>query len=300
MLIVFYNSIWDEPIPLPSPGSLPGDCQISNDRSLLPCADAVVFHLPSLPVELFTGPGLPRPPGQRWVALSMECESHYPQMADAAFMAAFDLRMTYQLDSDVPVTYLPWNFSATIRGPSDGIPMAFAQRSKVIANAFISSPYDLSGRSELLKELMELIPIDSYGSQCRTVETSPKDDGSAFKLATIARYKFTLAFENACARDYVTEKFFQPLLVGSVPVVLGAPNIDDMAPGDQCYINVQDFQSVAALASHLQILAKDETMYQRYHAWRHRPLRPGFLALEALEHRSILVRLCEALLSEGG
>jgi hypothetical protein len=300
MLIVFYNTLWDAPMAMPSPDSLPGDCVMSTDRALLPSADAVVFHLPSLPVELFTGDELPRPPGQRWVAWSMECTNHYPQMADAAFMAAFDLRMTYQLDSDVPITYLPWNFSAMIRRPADGIPIAFKQRSKVIANAFISSPYDRNGRSALLKELMSLMPLDSYGSHCRTIAKSPVDDGEDFKLSTISRYKFTLAFENACAHDYVTEKFFQPLLAGSVPVVLGAPNIEEMAPGDQCYINVQDFASVAALASHLQMLANDEALYQHYQAWRHRPLRPGFLALEALQGRWAMVRLCEALLSISG
>jgi hypothetical protein len=296
MLIIFYNTLWDEPLPIQT--NLPGGCQISTDRSLIPKADVVVFHLPSLPVALFRDGSLQRPPGQRWVAWSMECDTHYPQMADVGFMAAFNLRMTYQLDSDVPVTYLPHNFITSIRCPPDGIPMPFNQRSKMIANAFISSSYDRSGRGDLLQELMRLIPIDSYGNQCRNVEESPEDDGSTFKIRTIANYKFTLAFENACAPDYVTEKFYQPLLAGSVPVVLGAPNLETLAPGDQCFINVQDFDSAASLARYLLELADDEDRYQRYHAWRDRPLRPAFKALETQQSRSVMIRLCEALLAD--
>ena len=295
MLIVFYNTIWDDPLSIP--GSLPGGCHMSTDRSLMPRADAVVFHLPSLPVSLFSDGSLQRPPGQRWVAWSMESEIHYPQMADPEFMAAFDLRMTYQLDSDVPVTYLPSNFSTRIRSSLAGGELAFGSRDKVIANAFISSSYDCSGREKLLRELMQLVSVDSYGDLCRNVPATPRDDGVSFKLNTIARYKFTLAFENACSPDYVTEKFFQPLLVGTVPVVLGAPNLDEIAPGDQCYINVCDFESPASLAAHLQEVANDRALYQRYQAWRHRPLRPAFLALEARQRRSALLRLCDALLA---
>ena len=296
MLIIFYNTIWDEPLAIPS--NLPGGCHISTDRSLMTKADAVVFHLPSLSVSLFSDGSLQRPVGQRWVAWSMESENHYPQMADSEFMAAFDLRMTYRLNSDVPVTYLPLNFSTRIRCPLAGGGLPFASRSKVIANAFISSSYDRSGRGQLLRELMQLLPVDSYGGLYRNVPVSPDDDGILFKLNTIARYKFTFAFENACSPDYVTEKFFQPLLVGTVPVVLGAPNLDKIAPGDQCYINVRDFDSPSSLAAHLQEVASDGALYQRYQAWRHRPLRPAFLALEAGQRRSALLRLCDALLAD--
>jgi hypothetical protein len=41
--------------------------------------------------------------------------------------------------------------------------------------------------------------------------------GTQAKLNTIGRYKFYLAFENNNAVDYVTEKFFHSLIVGTVP-----------------------------------------------------------------------------------
>lgn len=36
------------------------------------------------------------------------------------------------------------------------------------------------------------------------------------KVETLKRYKFSLAFENSNEEDYVTEKFFQSLVAGTV------------------------------------------------------------------------------------
>ena len=52
-----------------------------------------------------------------------------------------------------------------------------------------------------------------------------EDTGRNSKLNLYRKYKFVIAFENAIEEDYVTEKFYDPLLAGSVPVYLGAPSI---------------------------------------------------------------------------
>jgi hypothetical protein len=41
----------------------------------------------------------------------------------------------------------------------------------------------------------------------------------------VARYKFTLSFENAVCDDYITEKLWRPLMVGSVPIYMGSPSV---------------------------------------------------------------------------
>jgi hypothetical protein len=62
-----------------------------------------------------------------------------------------------------------------------------------------------------------------------------------------------------------------------VPVYRGAPNIDEFAPGDHCFIDANRFASVRDLASYLTYLAGDETAYSRYFDWRSRPLRESFI-----------------------
>jgi hypothetical protein len=84
------------------------------------------------------------------------------------------------------------------------------------------------------------------------------------------RYKFVFAFENAIQPDYVTEKFYIPLMAGAVPVYLGAPNIKHFAPDPHSYIDVNDFASPEALAHHLLHLHANPKEYARLHAWRER------------------------------
>lgn len=44
-------------------------------------------------------------------------------------------------------------------------------------------------------------------------------------LRLMAKYKFTIAFENAVGDDYITEKLWRPLTLGSVPIYLGSPSV---------------------------------------------------------------------------
>jgi hypothetical protein len=80
---------------------------------------------------------------------------------------------------------------------------------------------------------MRYLQVHSYG-KCLNNRALLEDTGRQTKLDKVARYKFTLAFENSLTRDYVTEKSFDPLIAGSVPVYLGAPNIEEFAPGKHC------------------------------------------------------------------
>lgn len=147
---------------------------------------------------------------------------------------------------------------------------------------------------KLLEELMACIDIHSYGKAHRN-RLLKRDDGGRTKLQTTATYKFSLAFEYAVGKDYVTEKFSHPLMMGSVPVYLGAPNIADFAPGEHCYIDVRDFSSARALADHLLKLDKDDNAFRAYLGWKKRPFRPAFEEKLRLVSRSPLMRLYDLL-----
>jgi alpha-1,3-fucosyltransferase 10 len=243
---------------------------VTRDRRRLREADAVVVHVPTL-----HRPWLPRRrPGQLRVAWCKESEQHYPRLRDPAFLARFDLTMSHRQDADVFDPYLPTRAeidAARGREPEPRLPGR-------IAAAFISSRFDRSGRIAYLRELMRHVEVDSFGRRLRTSRL-PHDRGGPTKLGTIARYPFTIAFENAVSTDYVTEKFYDPLLAGSVPVVLGAPNVDEFAPGNGCFLDVRDFVGPAALAARLRELAADADSYRELLAWRARPLQASFLRL---------------------
>lgn len=278
--ILVYDFKWGASL-APTSACAPG-YEIISDPKRLKDADVVVFHIPTAP-DLRC---LRKRRGQKWVAWSFESDRFYPRLRDAKYMRQFDLTMTYRWDSDVPVAYFgPDTIDDLLRAPA-------LKTASAPAAAFVSNGIDLSGRFKYMRELMQCLSVDSYGLTLQNKKL-PEDRRRETKLETIAAYKFTLAFENSISQDYVTEKFFDPLLVGSVPVYMGAPNIDDFAPGEHCYVNVAHFKGPRELAEYLMFAAGNPSEYDSYLAWKTEPLRQRFLDKVEVVTKDSFLRLSE-------
>jgi hypothetical protein len=279
-IILIYNSMFRAPLRVVD-RILPPGFALTTDRRWLSKASAVVFHVPSLK-------RLPsvKPAGQLWVAWSMECPQNVPSQLDPKFMAKFDLTMTHRLDADVVTHYCDNQVAAGLAQPP-------RPKTEFVA-AFISSRHNRSGRIDYLRELLRHLPVHSYGRVLRNREL-PQDAGQTTKLEVISRYHFTLAFENAIEVDYVTEKFFGPLQVGSVPVYLGAANVDRFSPGENSFLNVKNYPRPHDLAAKLQALAADPKAYAAMLEWKKRPLLPGLAQLIEMNRTDSWIRLCYAI-----
>ncbi|NOT15298.1 MAG: hypothetical protein HOP21_06905 [Methylotenera sp.] len=62
------------------------------------------------------------------------------------------------------------------------------------------------------------------------------------KYEVLCRYEFALCFENMAMKGYVTEKIFDCLYAGTIPLYLGATDISDLIP-DDAYIDCRQFAS---------------------------------------------------------
>eukprot|EP00929_Paragymnodinium_shiwhaense_P039181 TRINITY_DN20603_c0_g1_i4.p1 TRINITY_DN20603_c0_g1~~TRINITY_DN20603_c0_g1_i4.p1 ORF type:complete len:137 (+),score=11.11 TRINITY_DN20603_c0_g1_i4:337-747(+) len=79
-------------------------------------------------------------------------------------------------------------------------------------------------------------------------------------------------FENSRCRGYITEKPWQGLNVGAVPIVVGGTSREDyekMLPPNS-FIYAEDFKSFDQLAEHLLMLNRDAAEYNKYHEWRYK------------------------------
>lgn len=284
-LILVYNTMWDEPLPVKIE-DIPDNYIITTDHYYLKKADAVVFHMPTLYESL--NDDLDKPDSQLWVAWNMECEENYPWMKDREIHDLFDIRMDYFSDADIVYPYY--------RGiKANSIPKAIDLRKKKDKTCMmVSSLFNQSRRQEYLKELMRYTKIDSYG---RLYNNKPleNDRGRDTKMELYSGYRFVIAFENAIGKDYVTEKFYDPLLAGSVPVYLGAPNIEEFAPGDNCFVDVRNYRSPEELADYLNLCMSDDREYMKYHQWRGLPFRKSFADMEKVQDTNPFIRLCELL-----
>lgn len=289
--IVFYNGFFGS---TPDLSRLDAEerAAFSSDRSCYPDADAVVFHVPSLFSASFglkEMETLHKPSGQLWVAWSMESAANYPALKDPAFMRRMDLVMSYRRDAEIWTPYCPLR-AEWLRALNQPLPAKVESAPVVV---FQSEPNNKSNRIEYILVMMSSIRIDSYGRVLNNRQLAQTDQGRETKLATVKRYKFCLCLENALEADYVTEKFYDPLLAGTVPVYRGAPNIDRFAPGENAFINANDFSGPGELCAYLTELDRDEQAYQRFFQWREKPLLPQFVADLEAQRRDPFAKLVE-------
>jgi hypothetical protein len=78
------------------------------------------------------------------------------------------------------------------------------------------------------------------------------------KLAVIRSYRFVVCYENTSTPGYISEKLFDCLFAGCVPVYLGEPNIRQVIP-EGCFIDRKAFATDAELADFLT-----QMPYKRY------------------------------------
>ncbi|MHA1189627.1 MAG: glycosyltransferase family 10 domain-containing protein [Alphaproteobacteria bacterium] len=277
-IIVIYNRFFGNPVNIPALDC--GDtCVFTNDRRQIGRAAAVVFHIPDFR-RLRRWRWLRRlrkRPGQLWVAWSMESEVNYPMLANRDTMARFDLTMTYRRSADIWCPYLPWKseFEQALETP------VADKTAGAAAVLFQSAPYDRSGRNGYAGELMAHMDVHSYGKFLNNRQIGTEDRGGETKRQIISAYKFCLAFENSIAPDYVTEKFFDPLRAGTVPVYRGAPNIDDFAPGDHAFIDASKFAGPRELAACMSALDQDDAAYRAYFRWRENGFSASYRTLQS-------------------
>lgn len=287
-VLLFYNRIREMPLTYPRE-HVPEDILITSDQKYLWRANVVVFHLPTLDFDLEED--LDKPAHQRWVGWTRECEENYPSIKSTEFMSLFDYWMSYHQGADVQTPYYASDYPARFRES------VFSDNSRCGICMLISSPFNRSGRQEYLKELMRDVQIDSYGKLYNN-SWMQEDKGRSSKMTLYEQYKFIIAFENSCAEDYVTEKFFDPLLAGAVPIYFGAPNIDEFAPGDNCYVDVRKYNTAEELAAHLKACLKEPALYEQYQQWRKQPLREAFVLKAAQMQVHPFIRLCRLVKEE--
>ncbi len=83
------------------------------------------------------------------------------------------------------------------------------------------------------------------------------------KLTTLKNYKFNICFENTAEKGYITEKIFDCFATQTVPIYLGATNIETYIPKG-CYIDYRQFKGPDEMLNYIQKFSKKD--YETYTA----------------------------------
>lgn len=281
-LMLIYNTIWGKPFSLKIE-NVPADWVITTDRLYLQQADVVVFHLPGLFHEMEFD--IEKKQWQIWVAWYLGSEKNYPWILCPEIADNFDLRMNYHRGADViHPCYLIENTDIFYKHTD-----YFNKQNK--SCIFNSEEINEEISNQYLQELIihtETIELNRFFSNSPSYLDRIKESG----IEVFANYKFVISFEDAIEEDYVTEKFYEPLVAGSIPIYLGAPNIHDFAPGDNCFVDVRQFDSPRSLAQFINSCYEDEQLYAKFFEWKKQPLRQSFLQKAEIKKEHPFVRLC--------
>lgn len=87
------------------------------------------------------------------------------------------------------------------------------------------------------------------------------------KADVLRRARFALCFENAVARGYHSEKLFDAMAHGAVPIYLGDPDITDVVPS-RAFVDYRDLGTPAALDRGLSAMTDDEVTERRHEGQR--------------------------------
>lgn len=93
---------------------------------------------------------------------------------------------------------------------------------------FVYSNPRCRARNAFFEKLSRYKRVDAPGRVCNNAPPIPRPGSYADvrpKLDYVRRYKFTIAFENESTRGYTTEKIVEPMLVQSLPIHWGDPEV---------------------------------------------------------------------------
>ncbi|XP_030296145.1 alpha-(1,3)-fucosyltransferase 9-like [Sparus aurata] len=229
-------------------------CHLTDNKALYDKAHGVLFHHREIHGNLENLPKEPSPWFQKWVWLNMESPANSGPIPEITHL--FNLTSTYRLDSNVPVPYGHLE-PVTSEDESFKIPA----KDKLVC-WIVSNWKSHFRRVQFYNELKKHVHIHTYGKAFG----SDISDQDYSKI--VPTCKFYLSFENSVYKDYITEKLYSPMKLGTVPIVLGTSrqNYEEHIPGDS-FIHVDDFSTPKKLADRLLYLDKNNSEYTAYFNW---------------------------------
>ncbi|XP_063068748.1 4-galactosyl-N-acetylglucosaminide 3-alpha-L-fucosyltransferase 9-like [Engraulis encrasicolus] len=236
-------------------------CCLTDDRNAYLDADGVLLHHRDIARDMSNLPRLPRPVFQKWIWMLFESPHNSQKIPGLDDL--FNVTMSYRADADILVRE---QLNPKSQGSEDLVPLE--AKSKMVCWV-VSNWNENYARVKYYRELKNHIEVELFGSHAGRRLSSEE------YIAMMKSCKFYLSFENTLqcsdhvAVDYMTEKVYNPLRFGVVPVVLGPPrsSYEKFIPKD-AFIHVDDFNTPKELANYLHMLNKDDEKYLQFFGWR--------------------------------
>ncbi|KAJ8044084.1 Alpha-(1,3)-fucosyltransferase 5 [Holothuria leucospilota] len=212
--------------------------------------------------------------GQRWVFSTIESPIYVRGLLPPWRLRndTYEFADTFYSDADVST---PYGYYEPFKVGSSRASWNFSEHNRV-KNKLISWTASHCetlqwDRINFVRDLQKILKVDTYGKcgnkpVCRDLwnENCSTEFDNLMKT-----YKFALSLENSCCHEYITEKFWKLLDLGTVPVVIGPPlqDLENQAPPGS-FIHADQFESMKDLADYLLYLDRNTTAYMEFFSWK--------------------------------
>ncbi|XP_075973824.1 alpha-(1,3)-fucosyltransferase 10 isoform X2 [Anticarsia gemmatalis] len=249
-------------------------CYVYSDRDKEKLYDigAYLFYASNLDFEDLP---LPRRPSDIiWGLFHEESPRNVEELLHEKALNLFNFSTTFSRYSDVPFPLHHLNNFGDITSTKYFVNTSTKNKllEEIAPIMYLQSDCETSTeRDAYVEQLMKYIKVDSYGACLKNKDLPEKFKNDYLNnlnerdfLHFIARYKFVIAIENGACNDYVTEKFWRAIKVGTVPIYFGSPLIKDWLPNEKSAILLQDFPTPKILYEHIKELLENDNLYDQY------------------------------------
>lgn len=172
------------------------------------------------------------------------------------FRSLSDFTVSYAYDNDLIIPYIEDFFYRDILNAK---PPTEEEFKKLKTAVFICANCGVKERTEFVRNLMKLIPIDSKGP---CLNNSPIISGhwAIIRNELKNRYKFYISIEKTKEEGYISEKFHNGFIVNSIPVYYGTNQSDQ-------FVSPDSYLHVTSLSDHESIAAQIQRISNNYTEW---------------------------------
>lgn len=165
------------------------------------------------------------------------------------------------------------------------------------ALCFISSHCGVPFRDNMINALKNAgITVDGYGKCFSSPDSVIQSRCNNDKACIQRSYRFCLVSENSDSPGYHTEKIYDALRDGCIPVYWANADALDFVPSDDSVVLVRDYlNDISALKSKIEMINSDSQLWRSFLNWRSAP--PDWFNVVGLSSDLLGCHICHHLSS---
>ena len=207
----------------------------------------------------------PRIAHQKWVLKWLgESIGYYPFIGLPQYQNQFDLAIgSPPAIMDIPMPLYGFTEEKVLQLANTQPAVPFDEKPDSYVVILVGNCWPKNNRQDLMQALIDKANATSYGGCLNNkplpegLERNNDADWLGRKMKILGGFPFVFAAENSNCMGYVTEKIYNALEVGSIPIYMGASDITDFVP-EGSFVDVSKFKDFDEVAEYIKTVDRSQ------------------------------------------